>query len=206
MKKPELITRSYNVELRADDEQKGVIEGVPIVFDKPTKIIDYVGEYEEIISRHALDEANLKDVCLLVNHDLQKIPLARSKNGKGTMSFSIEDDGLHIKAELDVENNTEARNLYSAISRGDITGMSFAFRVSDDTWANLDTDCPTRTINKISIVHEVSCVNYPAYPQTSVSARSGEETPYSPLKEIREQHSKEIELEKARNKNIKWSI
>lgn len=200
----ELTTRAYSVELRADEENKGIIEGMPIVFNSGTIIKDWLGDFEEIIDRHALDNADLKDVCLLVNHDFHKIPLARSKNGKGTMSFSIEDDGVHIRAELDIVNNSEARSLYSAVSRGDITGMSFAFRISKEEWTNVDSDRPTRIIKEISIVHEVSCVNYPAYPQTSVNARSGEETPYSPLKEIKEK--REIELEKARNNNIKWSI
>lgn len=205
----ELVTRSYRASFRtvADDTAKGVIEGLPIVFDSPTRMVDWFGdEYDEVISRGALDKADLKDVRLFVNHDMSKIALARSKNGNenSTMSFEITDEGLKIRAELDLDNNAEARALYSAIQRGDMDGMSFAFRVDGDTWTGLDDDIPLRTIDSISIVHEVSVVNYPAYPQTSVTARSEGGSPQSPLVEARKKHSEEteIELEKLRNTNI----
>lgn len=188
-----LVTRNYNLELRADENENGVIEGVPIVFDKSTVIHDWVGDYNEIIDRHALDKTDLKDVRLFVNHDTNKITLARSKNGKGTMQLEVKDDGLHMRATLDIENNTEAKNLYSAIKRGDMDGMSFMFRVDADEWRDLEKDVPTRTIKGISIVHEVSVVNFPAYQQTSVNARDSKESEYSVLAEARKAYSKEIE-------------
>lgn len=207
MKKNELVTRAYNVDFRAVEGTENVIEGIPIVFDKATTIHDYFGDFEEIIDRHALDKTDFKDVALFVNHDMNKIALARTKNGHGTMSLSIEEDGLHIRAELDVENNSEARALYSAIKRGDIDGMSFAFRIKSQEWSNLDSETPTRKITDISILHEVSVVNYPAYPQTSVNARSkGEETTYSPLEEARKAYTKEIELELWKEKNRSYGV
>ena len=87
------------------------------------------------------------------------------------MQLSVDDEGMEIKVELDVENNTEARNLYSAIERGDITGMSFMFGINDEKWEGLDTDYPTRHILSISTVVEVSAVTFPAYEATSISAR-----------------------------------
>lgn len=192
-KNDKLTTRSYNLELRADENEQGVIEGVPIVFGKETIINDCFGQYKEIIDRSALDKTDLKDVRLFVNHDTDKITLARSKNGKGTMSLEVKEDGVHIRAKLDIENNTEAKNLYSAIKRGDMDGMSFMFRVNDDEWVDLDKDVPTRTIKGISIVHEVSVVNFPAYKDTSVSARSSQENETSVLEEARKAYSKEIE-------------
>jgi len=209
----ELVTRSYKASFRAvdDSDKNGIIEGVPIVFDSATRMVDWFGdEYDEVISKGALDKADLRDVRLFVNHDMNKIALARSKNGNenSTMSFEITDEGLKIRAKLDVENNAEARALYSAIQRGDMDGMSFAFRVDSDTWSGLDDEIPVRTINSISIVHEVSVVNYPAYPQTSVTARSEGGSPQSPLAEARKKHSEEteIELERLRNTNIIRSV
>lgn len=210
----EMVTRQYAVNFRAvDDEEEGsIIEGTPIVFNKDTKMQDWAGEYNERIDSHALDKADLTDIRLFVNHDLSKIALARTKNGKGTMSFSVDDEGLHIKAKLDTENNAEARNLYSAIKRGDMDGMSFMFRIKSQEWQDLDSECPTRIIKEISIVHEVSVVNFPAYPQTSIDAReqNSEETEYSPLAEARkalseetDERSKELlEIEKEKNKNL----
>lgn len=193
----ELITRSYMATFRAskNEEERGVIEGTPIVFNQDTKIQDWAGEFIERIDPHALDDADLKDVRLFVNHDTNKIALARSKNGNenSTMSFTIDEEGLHMRALLDIENNAEAKALYSAIQRGDMDGMSFMFRIKTQDWKDIDSKTPTRIIKSISIVHEVSVVNFPAYPQTSVNARSnGEETPTSPLEEAREQYAKEI--------------
>ena len=90
------------------------------------------------------------------------------------MDVEIKPDGLHIKTTLDIENNATARELCSAVTRGDIEDMSFAFGVlvSGYEWRDLDTDMPTRRITKISKVFEVSAVNDGAYPQTSIYARS----------------------------------
>lgn len=168
----ELTSRSYNFEIRAEkDEEKGnVIIGRPIVYESKT---DIGGMFEEIIERGALKKTDLTDVRFLVNHDISKIPLARSrKNTKNsTMQLTPDDDGLGIRVTLDVENNTEARNLYSAIQRGDITGMSFMFGIDDEEWENLESDYPTRHIKSISTVVEVSAVTFPAYEATSISAR-----------------------------------
>lgn len=87
------------------------------------------------------------------------------------MQLIQDDDGLGIRVQLDTENNTEARNLYSAIQRGDITGMSFMFAIGDEEWENLDSEYPTRHIKSISTVVEVSAVTFPAYESTSISAR-----------------------------------
>ena len=87
------------------------------------------------------------------------------------MQLSVDDKGMEIQVELDIENNTEARNLYSAIERGDITGISFMFGIEDEEWEDLDTDYPTRHIKSISTVVEVSAVTFPAYEDTSISAR-----------------------------------
>lgn len=191
-----LTTRNYNLEIRADETESGIIEGVPIVFERETIITDWAGQYKEIVDRNALKKTDLKDVRLFVNHDTNKITLARSKNGKGTMNLSVEDDGLHIKAELDIENNVEAKSLYSAVKRGDMDGMSFMFRVDGEEWSDLDKEVPTRRVTSISVVHEVSVVNFPAYQQTSVNARSSQESETSVLAEARKAYSEETEQKK----------
>lgn len=170
--KDKYISRNYEFEIRAEkDEKRGnIIVGRPIVYDSKT---DIGGYFAEIIERGALKKANLEDVRFLVNHDQSKIPLARSRrNSKNsTMQLTVDNDGMEIQVELDTENNTEARNLYSAIERGDITGMSFMFAIEDEEWEDLDSDYPTRHIKAISTVVEVSAVTFPAYEETSISAR-----------------------------------
>ncbi len=150
----------------ADGKDTLVIVGTPIVFDTPTTIHDPAGDYIEIIKRGALDKADLADSRLLVNHDLSRIPLARTPK---TMQFTVTDKGLEMRAEL--PDTEEAKSAYTAVKRGDLTGMSFAFTVPDGG-DSYDPATNTRTISKIAKVYEVSLVNFPAYPEASAEARS----------------------------------
>lgn len=164
--------RSFDFEVRADESQEHghFITGRPIVYGEQTNL----GWYDEIIEVGALDGTDLKDVRLLVNHNLDMIPLARSRNNteNSTMQLRIVPDvGLEIRADLDVENNADAKSLYSAVSRGDITGMSFMFTVDRDRWDDLDSDHPVRHILGFSRIFEVSAVTNPAYSQTSIQTR-----------------------------------
>ncbi len=171
-KQPE--KRSYfNPDFRSLSEEgkEGTITGHAAVFDKETII---GGWYKEIIERSAFNGCDFTDVLFSVNHDLGKIPCARSRrnNSNSTLRLATDELGLAFEADLDVENNVESKSLHSAIKRGDINGMSFIFWVDDEAWENLESDLPTRRIQKISKVIEISAVNFPAYEQTTVEARS----------------------------------
>ena len=158
----DLVQRSYSFEVRAEQSEKGnIITGRPIVYDSRTDL----GYFDEIIERGALKDADLRDVRFLVNHDASKIPLARSRrnNENSTMQLTVDNDGMGIRVTLDTENNSEARALYSAVQRGDISGMSFMFGIDSEEWEELDSDHPTRRIKAISTVVEVSAVTFPAY-------------------------------------------
>lgn len=201
------VTRAYNFEIRAENNEKNGdhITGRPIVYNSKTDL----GYFDEIIEAGALDKANLKDVRFLVNHDTSMIPLARSRNNNenSTMQLEVDKDGMGIRVNLDTENNTEARNLYSAIKRGDITGMSFMFTIDDEEWENLESDHPTRHIRKIGTVFEVSAVTFPAYESTEISARDKEALDSAKnLLESKRSQSLEsdkdaLELEKAKIRN-----
>ncbi|MNI49311.1 Caudovirus prohead protease [compost metagenome] len=168
--KEDHVKRSFGlVDLRAVDDGN-YIEGHPAIFEQKTSI---GGWFYEVIERGAFDGCNFDDVLFSVNHDLQKIPLARSRrnNGNSTMVLRTDDVGLYVKANLDVENNAEAKSLYSAVKREDIDGMSFIFYVDKEQWDDLSSDTPTRRIQKIKRVIEVSAVNFPAYSGTDINAR-----------------------------------
>jgi uncharacterized protein len=168
--KEEPVKRSFGLmDLRAVDDGS-YIEGHPAVYDQVTSI---GGWFKEVIERGAFDECDFDDVLFSVNHDLRKIPLARSRrnNGNSTMQLVVDEKGLNVRASLDIEGNTEAKSLYSAVKRGDIDGMSFIFFVKDEKWEDLDSDMPTRRIQKIKKVIEVSAVNFPAYTGTDINAR-----------------------------------
>jgi HK97 family phage prohead protease len=163
--------RAFNFEVRAEqnDEHGHYLSGRPIVYDARTDL----GAWDEIIEKGALDEADLKDVRFLVNHNTDMIPLARSRNNNenSTMQMSVDDDGMTIRVDLDTENNAEAKSLYSAVERGDLDGMSFMFTVDADKWEDIESDHPTRSILKLGRIFEVSAVTFPAYEQTSITAR-----------------------------------
>ena len=199
------VTRAYNFEIRAENNDKNGdhIVGRPIVYNSKTDL----GYFDEIIEAGALDKANLKDVRFLVNHNTDMIPLARSRNNNenSTMQLEVDKDGMSIRVNLDTENNSEARNLYSAIKRGDITGMSFMFTIDDEEWENLESDHPTRHIRKIGQVFEVSAVTFPAYEATEISARDKEalDSAKATLDSVKllDSNKRELELEKAKNRN-----
>lgn len=167
----EFYKRNFMFDIRADtDEESGAyITGRPIVFESKTNL----GFCDEIIRRGALDDADLSDVRFLVNHNTDMIPLARSQAGNknSTMQMQTDKDGMAIRVNLDVENNADAKALYSAVQRGDISGMSFMFTIDSDEWEDLESEHPTRFINKIGHVAEVSAVTFPAYETTEISAR-----------------------------------
>ncbi|MBR4152051.1 MAG: HK97 family phage prohead protease [Selenomonadaceae bacterium] len=176
------LQRGFTAEFRAagaDDNNAGhIVEGVAAVYDQETRIADFFGEFVEVIREGAFDETDFTDVRLLVNHDFSGIALARSRrNNKSdkpnTMQLSIDKTGLHIKADLDTENNEQARALYSAISRGDMDGMSFCFYVAEDgdKWTERD-GVQYREIFKVEKVIEVSAVNFPAYAGSNIDTRS----------------------------------
>ncbi len=155
---------------RDEDTNKMTLEGAPIVFNQST---DIGGWWEEVIEPGAIKEDALKDVRLLVNHDTNGIPLARSRNNNAnsTMRLTIMDSEVHMTADLDAKN-PKAVELWSASERQDIDGMSFMFIVDGDRWENLESDYPKRYITSISKVFEVSAVTFPAYEQTYLNARS----------------------------------
>lgn len=205
MKNKELITRTINAEVRASENGR-TIEGRPVVFNSAT---DICGLFEEIIEPGALDGADLSDVRFCKNHDTSNV-FARSKNGKGTMQLNPDENGLTMQADVDVENNPLAATLYSEVSRGDISGMSFMFSIAAERWENTDSDYPTRYIEKIGSVIEVSAVTFPAYEATEISARDKDavEAAKRIVEAVRSQgdnneaEALELELLKAKNKNI----
>ena len=169
--KKELEQRVYAFNVSAESGETGsIITGRPIVYNSRTDI----GLYDEIIEAGALNNTDLTDVRFLVNHDVSRIPLARSRrnNGNSTMQLMPDAEGMAIRVNLDTENNAEAKSLYSAVQRGDISGMSFMFSINREAWDNLESEHPTRRILEIGSVVEVSACTFPAYDSTEINARS----------------------------------
>lgn len=192
--------RIFNFEIRAnqDEEHGKYLTGQPIVFNQRTNL----GWYDEIIESGALTDTDLRDVRLLVNHNTDMIPLARSRNNNSnsTMQLEVVDTGMNFRANLDTENNADARSLYSAVERGDISGMSFMFVVRDDAWDDINSDHPTRHVRAIDRVFEVSAVTWPAYEATSISTRGLSDALESAKESLESAKAKEREIERRKQK------
>lgn len=202
--KDEVVFRSFTMHDIKTTEEKGVIEGHAAVYGQETNV---GGCFNEVIERGAFDDCDFDDVLFTANHELNDIPLARSRrnNANSTLQLSLDDKGLYIRAKLDIENNSKAKDLYSAVMRQDITGMSFIFYVKEEKWSNLDREMPRRSIVKIRKVREVSAVNYPAYEGTNINARDKQalDNARTALDNARSQeldNFKELEIYKIKNK------
>lgn len=192
--------RSFDFEVRAEEiEDHGhVLTGRPIVYGQRTDL----GFYDEIIEADALTDTDLKDVRFLVNHNTDMIPLARSRNNteNSTMQMVVDDEGMGIRVDLDIENNAEAKSLYSAVSRGDISGMSFMFSVDSETWDDIESEHPTRRIRSFKRIFEVSAVTFPAYSATSIQARGIAEALESAKASLESERAKAREIERRKQK------
>lgn len=193
--------RTFDFEVRAEnnEEHGHHLTGTPIVYNSRTDL----GWYDEIIENGALADTDLKDVRFLVNHNTDMIPLARSRNNNAssTMQMEVVDGhGMDIRVDLDTENNVDARSLYSAVERGDLSGMSFMFVVDADSWDDIESEHPTRTIRSIKRVLEVSAVTFPAYEATSIQARGLSETLESAKESLESARAERARIERKKQK------
>ena len=176
------LKRGFTAELRVigDDENKTghIVEGQAAVCEQQTRIHYPDGDFVEVIRRGAFRNTDFSDVRLLVNHNMDGIPLARSRNNNSstkpnTMQLVPDDMAVNIRADLDTVNNEQARALYSAIDRGDIDGMSFCFFVDPKNQRVTEENGTIyREIFAVDKVIEVSAVNFPAYTGTNIDTRS----------------------------------
>ena len=157
------------------------IEGYAIVFNQRSEVmLDWSGEeglrrFVEVVSPTAVTEDLLQrsDIKALVEHNRQRL-LARYNKGKGTLELTIDEHGLRYK--FDAPNTSDGDYAVEMVSRGDISGSSFAFRVKneDTAWVK-DGKLWVRTINKFTSLHDVTITTDPAYTQTEVNVRNLEE-------------------------------
>lgn len=172
-------------ELRASEpteDTKMIVEGYAIVFDEPTDL-----GYIEVIERGALDNCDMRDVCLKYNHEDDFLIMARTRNK--SLQLEVDEHGLKIRAELiDTSSN---RDIYKSIQAGLLDKMSFAFIVSDASWDTVDGK-DVRRIKGIDKLFDVSVVDVPAYDQTEIYARSKSVAE----KEQEEYHKLKLEKEK----------
>lgn len=159
--------RSFELRKKTENEPDDsmILEGRAVVFNSPEVMFeDEDGtQYMEQVDREAFANAKLDDVILNMNHEGQA--LARTRNN--TLQLELSEDGLNVTA--DMSKSRASRDAFEAVQNGLLDKMSFAFTVARDFY---DENTHTRTILEIDRLFDVSLVNFPAYEQTSVSARS----------------------------------
>ena len=143
-----------------------VIEGYFVVFDQPYDMWD---DMEEIICPGAIDErTDTSDVRALVDH-VPHLVLGRST--ANTLSLSVDDVGLYATIQLN-EDDADAVSLYARTQRGDVDQASFGFDEDEVCYIDLPDGRVRREVRHIAKLWEVSVCTFPAYEQTSVTARS----------------------------------
>lgn len=155
-------------EVRAMDNEDGSlrISGYAATFNTEASGLSF----REVIAPGAFKRTLKTDnpVFLLVNHDTEQLPLASTQSG--TLRLMEDEVGLRMEADLD-PSNPRAQELASALKRGDVDKMSFAFTVAPDGDSKEDG---IRTLTDLDLF-EVSVVTWPAYDSTSVGMRSAQD-------------------------------
>ena len=166
-KNEDIEKRTFEIKALSRAENEPLkLEGYAVVFEQ--KSSEMFGFYE-VVKRGALDGVVVgADVRALFNHDYN-IVLGRTKSG--TLKLDVTEIGL--RAEITLPDTQQAKDLYKLVERGDINQMSFAFTVNKDGQKWVETKKHViREITKIDKLYDVSVVTVPAYPTTSVYARS----------------------------------
>lgn len=153
-----------NLEIRAEGDQNTLV-GYAAVFDSPSEPLPWI----EYVRRGAFAKTlnDGADVRLLIDHE--GVPLARTKSG--TLALEEDERGLKVEAELDPAN-PDAMRVLSAMKRGDMSQMSFAFRTIKDGWSS---DRQVRELKEVQL-YDVSIVTFPAYEETVAELRNRNQT------------------------------
>jgi hypothetical protein len=156
--------RSLATQFRAaEDNGEKYIEGYFATFG---------GMYElwpgatESVDVHAFDGALSDDIRALIDHETR---LVLGRNKAGTLELKVDERGLWGKIKLN-QSDTDAMNLYSRVQRGDVDQCSFGFDILEEDTEYRDDGSVHWTIKKVKL-YEISCVTFPAYKDTSISAR-----------------------------------
>lgn len=139
-----------------------MFRGYASTFDEP---YDIAGVFTETVRRGAFARTLAQRewrIALFVNHDTDGIPLASVE--AGTMRLTEDDHGLRVEAALDPAS-PHAQSVISAVRRGDLAEMSFAFSAVRDSW---NEDQTQRELLEVKL-YEVSAVTNGANPTTEAA-------------------------------------
>lgn len=159
------------------------ITGYAILFNVPSAPLYSYDDEEarEVIAPGAVTKELLDgcDIKMTMFHNRQLI-LARSKNGKGTLSYGIDDKGVYF--EFEAPKTADGDKALELVKRGDIAGCSFMFTTHyyDSAYVSRDVQrvdgktIVTYTVNVITSIYDFTLAADPAYPDTTCEAEARE--------------------------------
>ncbi len=190
----QMETRTLQAQISQVDsteDNKLVIEGKAVLFNEKTLLFEIDDtQYYEIIDRNAFNDVDLTNVYLYFNHNGNNV-IASTKNN--SLQLDIRNDGIWFRAEL--VNTTIGRDVYELVKSGIINKCSFGFTIAKDG-EEFDDKTNTFTVIKIDRLFELSLVNFPAYDNTIVYARSE-------LKQLEDSRQATIKQERIKNLILK---
>lgn len=157
------VSSEFNT--RADEVGDMYISGYFSVFNSNYEIWDGA---TESIAETAFEGALSDDIRCLIDHETRLV-LGRTK--ANTLTLKTDSRGLWGEVKIN-PNDQDAVNLYERVKRGDVDQCSFGFDILDEEFEDRG-DSVHWTIKKVKL-YEVSVVTFPAYKDTSVSARKEE--------------------------------
>lgn len=167
----------------AAGEQSRTITGYAILFNTPSAPLwdDDEEEVREVIAPEAVTRAFLDtcDIKMTMFHDRQLI-LARSKEGTGTLSYTVDAKGVAFSFEA--PNTADGDKALELVRRGDISGCSFMFRARYWDREKVEISTETRdgkaytvyTVRAIEGIYDFTLAADPAYPDTTCEAEARE--------------------------------
>lgn len=158
-----------NFELREKDNGAKVIEGYAIEWDQLSVPIGYWNKFREKFRKGAFREYladSDTDTKFLIGHNINLV-LGRRKNN--TLELKEDDKGLWFRLEL--PNTTQGNDTHESVKRADVDKISIGFKMLGEEWDETDESNIIRTVTKANLP-EISLTAWPAYEQTSASARS----------------------------------
>jgi HK97 family phage prohead protease len=176
------IFRSYDfteVEFRSEGREDGFLtfEGIASVVNKPYKVRDQFGEFEETINDGAFDKSlselpqrsrkDGQDVALFSNHDYRSLPLATVSGGRYSLWTTPD---LAVRAFLNPARPS-VQEAQHAVADGDATQMSIGFSIPNKARDKWNDTWTVRNIEELKL-HETSIVWQGASPTTSGTMRS----------------------------------
>lgn len=189
-------------DINAVDDEEMKIQGYALRFNEESNLL---GQFYEVISPEALEDADMSDVRMLIDHNSSYVIGRTSAN---TLDLEVTEEGLYFRCTL--PNTSYARDVYENIKLGNIRECSFGMIVGSDgdSYEKRSDGIFKRTINKIQTIFDCSVVSFPAYSSSSVepalrSIEAIKESEQAEVRKAQEAEQRKLDIAKAQLELLK---